>query len=157
MSKSAPSVENRGGEVSTPRGSDVERRDGRASVPAMAIAFEGFPLDEETRATLYWLGDDYPASLARKISAQLAQDDPQGTMLALRCLDWPKLEIEADEESTQVLGVRAEFSLQIVMRGGDAGYWRLKATATYTATHLDRKDGGNVSAELDILEAEAVP
>ncbi len=121
------------------------------------IAYEGFPLDEDTRAPLYWLGDDYPSAIGHDISDQLAHDDPHGRMLALRCLESPKLEIEASEEDGRVLGVRATFQLHIVMQSPDGSRWRLRAESTYTATNLEKKDGGSISAELNLLETGPEP
>lgn len=119
-----------------------------------SIALESFPQDEETRAALYWMGDDYGARLARDLSQQLAADDPHGHMLALKCLGWPKLEIESRDTDERVLGVRAEFTLQALMQAGDGSRWRLALRSVYTATDLERDDGGSFAAESEVTSAE---
>jgi len=118
------------------------------------VILHGFPNDEETRGLLYWLGDDYAATLARDIARQLAADDPHGRMLSLQCLNQPKLVVDAAEDDGHVLAVRAEFPLRVVMQAGDGGRWRLSAKANYEATKLDREDGGNVACELEISQVE---
>lgn len=122
---------------------------------ATPVIFHGFPDDDETRGLLYWLGDDYPAALAKDIVRQLAADDPDGRMLALHCLAYPKLDVDAAEDDSRVLGVRAEFLLRVVMQAGDGARWRLRADARYDATKLDREDGGHVACQLEISQAEA--
>jgi hypothetical protein len=118
------------------------------------VIFHGFPDDDETRGLLYWLGDDYPSALAKDIARQLAADDPQGRMLALHCLAFPKLDVDAADDDGRVLGVRAEFPLRVVMQAGDGGRWRLRADAQYDATKLDREDGGHVACQLEISQVE---
>ena len=118
------------------------------------IILHGFPDDDETQGLLYWLGDNYAATLARDIARKLAEDDPQGRMLAVHCLERPKLEVDAAEDDGRVLGVRAEFPLRVVMRAGDGGQWRMRAQALYHATKLDRDDGGHVACQLEISNVE---
>ena len=118
------------------------------------VTFHGFPDDDETRGLLYWLGDDYPSALAKDIVRQLAVEDPGGRMLALHCLAFPKLNIDAAEDDGRVLGVRAEFPLRVVMQAGDGARWRLRAEAHYDATKLDREDGGHVACQLEISHVE---
>ncbi len=118
------------------------------------VTFHGFPDDDETRGLLYWLGDDYPSALARDIVRQLAVEDPGGRMLALHCLEFPKLDVDAAEDDGRVLGVRAEFPLRVVMQAGDGARWRLRAEAHYDATKLDREDGGHVACQLEISHVE---
>ena len=118
------------------------------------VILHGFPNDEETRGLLYWLGDDYAATLARDIARQLAADDPHGRMLSLQCLDQPKFVVDAAEDDGHVLGVRAEFPLRVVMQAADGGRWRLSAKANYEATKLDREDGGSIACELEISQVE---
>src|SRR5258708_5660755 len=119
------------------------------------VLLHGFPDDDETRGLLYWLGDNYPAALARDVARQLAADDPEGRMLALHCLERPKLVVDAAEDDGRVLGVQAKFPLRIVMRSGDGGRWRLNAHAQYEATKLDREDGGHVACQLEISQVES--
>lgn len=119
-----------------------------------SIALESFPQDEETRAALYWLGDDYGARLATDLSRQLAEDDPQGRMLRLKCVGWPKLEIESRETDERVMGVRAEFALLATMLAGDGSRWNLTIRSIYTATDLEREDGGSFAAESEVTSAE---
>ncbi|MBS0658844.1 MAG: hypothetical protein JSR82_11450 [Verrucomicrobia bacterium] len=127
------------------------------NAPPHSIALETFPRDEETRAALYWMGDDYGTRLARDLSRQLAEDDPHGRMLRLKCVGWPKLEIESRETDERVLGVRAEFQLQALMQAGDGSHWRLAIRSIYTATDLEREDGGSFGAESEVLSAEPAP
>ena len=121
---------------------------------APTVTFHGFPDDDETRGLLYWLGDDYPSALAKDIVRQLATEDPHGRMLALHCLAFPQLEVDATDGDGRVLGVRAEFPLRVVMQSGDGARWRLRAKAQYDATKLDREDGGHVACQLEISQVE---
>jgi len=118
------------------------------------VILHGFPSDDETRGLLYWLGDDYAATLARDVARQLAADDPAGRMLSLHCLDLPKLVVDAAEDDGRVVGVQAEFPLRVVMQSGDGGRWRLNAHAQYAATKLDREDGGSIACQLEISQVE---
>jgi len=118
------------------------------------IMLHGFPTDDETRGMLYWLGDDYAATLARDISRQLAQDDPAGRMVSMQCLALPKLVVDSTEDDGRIIGVQADFPLRVVMRASDGGRWRLRANAQYVATKLDREDGGNIACQLEISEVE---
>ena len=118
------------------------------------VILHGFPSDEETRGLLYWLGEDYSATLARDVARQLAADDPSGRMLSLHCLAQPKLVVDAAEDDGRILGVEVAFPLRVVMRAGDGGRWRLRAQAQYAATKLDREDGGSVACQLEISEVE---
>jgi hypothetical protein len=118
------------------------------------LLLHGFPDDDETRGLLYWLGDNYPAALAEDVAQQLAADDPKGRMLALHCLELPKLVVDAADDDGRVLGVRAEFPLRVVMLSGDGDRWRLRANAQYEATKLDREDGGHVACQLEISNVE---
>jgi hypothetical protein len=124
---------------------------------APKVILHGFPTDDETRGLLYWLGDDYSATLARDVARQLAADDPAGRMLSLHCIELPKLVVDAAEDDGRVLGVRAEFPLRVVMRGGDGARWRLSASAHYEATKLDREDGGNIACQLEISQVDPEP
>lgn len=119
------------------------------------VILHGFPSDEETRGMLYWLGDNYAATLARDIAGQLAQDDPAGRMLSLQCLAAPKLVVDAAEDDGRIIAVQADFPLLVVMRAGDGGRWRLRAHARYAATKLDRADGGSIACQLDVSTVEA--
>ena len=118
------------------------------------IILHGFPSDDETRGLLYWMGDDYAATLARDAARQLAADDPAGRMLSLHCLDLPKIVVDAAEDDGRVVGVQAEFPLRVVMQAGDGTRWRLRAHAQYAATKLDREDGGSVACQLEISQVE---
>jgi len=118
------------------------------------VILHGFPTDDETRGLLYWLGDDYAATLARDIARQLAQEDPAGRMLSLQCLALPKLVVDATEDDGRIIGVQADFPLRVVMRSSDGGRWRLRAHAQYVASKLDREDGGTIACQLDVSEVE---
>ena len=119
------------------------------SAPA-SVSLEGFPQDEETRAALYWMGDDYARTLATRLSRHLAADDPTGTMLALRCLQPPKLNVDAAEDDGRVLAVDADFSVEAIMRSGDGSRWALRIALRYQADQLDRDDGGHIRSEASV-------
>ena len=112
-----------------------------------SVSLEGFPQDEETRAALYWLGDDYARTVAARLSKQLAADDPAGVMLALRCLRPPRLDVEAAEDDGRVLAVKADFEVEALMQSGDGSRWNLRITLGYDASHLDRDDGGHIQSD----------
>ncbi len=118
--------------------------------PATSVSLEGFPQDEETRAALYWMGDDYARTLATRLARHLAADDPAGTMLALRCLQPPKLNVDAAEDDGRVLAVDADFEVEAVMRSGDGSRWALRIALRYQADQLDRDDGGHVRSEASV-------
>ena len=121
---------------------------------APTVILHGFPSDDETRGLLYWLGDDYAATLARDVARQLSADDPAGRMLSLHCLALPKLTVDASDDDGRVVGVQAEFPLRVVMQAGDGGRWRLSAQAQYAATKLDHEDGGSIACQLEISQVE---
>ncbi len=112
-----------------------------------------FPTDENVATMLFWLGDDYLATLLDDLQAGFRKQDPGSELLAVRCQERPRFLTAVRKGTDEITGMMVTFPLQILVRDG-AGYaWRLFATMRYEGEALDT-DRPSILHQVDIERSE---
>ena len=113
-----------------------------------------FPTDLHGHPLLGWMGDDYVRFVAAELLRRFRQQDVGSEMVAVKCEERPKFLTSADERTGAVLGVVAEFNLQVLLLASSGQHWRLRGDCKFSVVGLNQPRPASVSVEFDIRSTE---
>ena len=116
-----------------------------------------FQNDEAITKMLFWMGDDYLATLVDYLKTSFLKQDPHTEFVALKSEKRPEFESTLNEQTNQIIRMSVVFTLQFLVKDGKGQHWRLFGSSTWKATGLaGSKNEQNITSQFDLEKSERI-